>query len=175
MSCCGFALIAPTSVVLVVSLILAQGGCGQAIQRVAVSGQVLLDGKPLTVGTIRFIPASGRPASSPILADGSFRVARKSLSTAGAEVVGLYPGSYQIAILATESLGEAEEDEVRWLVPRHYGDFRTSGLKADIQGPTESMMVELTWEDSKEQDAEAGIEKSSILEEDRETRKELKD
>ncbi|MEO2049047.1 MAG: hypothetical protein ABGX16_21015 [Pirellulales bacterium] len=153
-------------------MMLLSAGCDQAIQRVAVSGQVLLDRKPLTVGTIRFIPASGRPASSPIMADGSFRVIRKSLSAGDAEIAGLYPGNYRIAITATESLGDSEQDEVRWLVPRRYGDFRTSGLETDIQGPTESMIIELIWEDSSEQDAETSIEKSSILEEDRETLKE---
>ena len=156
-------------------MMLALGGCGQAVQRVAVSGKVLLDGEPLTVGTIRFVPASGRPASSRILADGSFRVARKSLSAGGDEVVGLFPGNYHIAISATESLGEAEDAEVRWLVPRRYGDFRTSGLEADIQASTESMIVELTWEGSEETNTETGTEGSSTLEEDRETLEQQKD
>ncbi len=156
-----------------VFLLLVVGGCDQAVQRVAVSGQVLIDGEPLTKGTIRFVPASGRPASSRISPDGSFRVAAKSLSSGGAEVVGLFPGSYRIAVSATEFLSDAEDAEVRWLVPRHYGNFRTSGLEAIVQGPTESMIVELTWESAEETgsetDAETGTEESSILEEDHET------
>jgi len=159
----------------VVIVIPIAAGCGQAVERVPVAGKVLLDGKPLTVGTIRFVPADGRPASSPILKDGSFRVERKSLSGSGTEVVGLFPGKYQMSIAATESLGEAEDAEVRWLVPRRYGDFRTSGLAADIQGPNESMVVELTWKDSDNTDTKTASEKSSILEEDRETGEEPED
>lgn len=153
-----------------VFLLLVVDGCEQAVQRVAVSGQVLIDGEPLTKGTIRFVPASGRPASSQISPDGSFRVAAKSLSAGRAEVVGLFPGSYRIAVLATEDLGEAEDAEVRWLVPRHYGNFRTSGLEAIIQAPNESMIVELTWEGAAETNAETDVERSSILKEDRGTR-----
>jgi len=162
-----------------VFLLLFVGGCEQAVQRVAVSGQVLIDGEPLKMGSIRFVPESGRAASSRISPDGSFRVAMKSLAASGAEVVGLVPGNYRIAVSSAETLSEAEDAEVRWLVPRHYGNFRTSGLEADIQAPTESMIVELTWEGSAETDTETNtetdIEKSSILEEDRETREQRKD
>lgn len=157
-----------------VFMLLVVGGCDQAVQRVAVSGQVLIDGEPLTMGMIRFVPASGRPASSEISPDGSFRVAAKSLSASGAEVVGLFPGRYQIAVSSTEALGEAEDAEIRWLVPRHYGNFRTSGLEAIVQAPTESMIVELTWEGAAETNTkpstETDAERSSILEEDRGTR-----
>ena len=58
--------------------------------------------------------------------------------------MGLFPGSYRIAVLSAEALSEAEDAEVRWLVPRRYRSFRTSGLEAIIQGPNESMIVELT-------------------------------
>jgi hypothetical protein len=150
-----------------VFMLLVAGGCDQGAQRVPVSGQVLIDGEPLTMGTIRFVPASGRPASSLIAADGSFRVAAKSLSSGEVEVVGLVPGSYRIAVSAAESLGDAEDADVRWLVPRHYGDFRTSGLEADIQMPTESLIVELTWEGAQETNEKARTEESSVGEEDR--------
>ncbi len=153
-----------------VFLLLVVGGCDQAVQRVAVSGKVLIDGEPLTKGAIRSVPASGRAASSRISPDGSFRVAAKSLAASGAEVVGLFPGSYRIAVLSTETLGDAEDAEVRWLVPRHYGNFRTSGLEAIIQAPTESMIVELTWESAAETNTETDADRSSILEQDRETR-----
>ena len=92
-----------------VFLLLVVGGCDQAVQRVAISGKVLIDGEPLTMGSIRFVPASGRPAGGKISPDGSFRVAAKSLSAGGAEVVGLFPGSYRIAVLSAEALGEAED------------------------------------------------------------------
>jgi len=157
------------SVFLLPVILLVAGGCEPPDQRVAVSGQVLIDGEPLTKGTIRFVPASGRPASCRISEDGNFRVATKSLSKPGTEVVGLIPGTYRIAVSATEYLSEAEDAEVRWLVPRHYGNFQTSGLEADIQSPNESMTVELTWEGFEEETGEPSTEGSTGPEEDRET------
>jgi hypothetical protein len=144
------------------------GGSERKVQRVAVSGRVLIDGEPLTKGSIRFVAASSRPASSQISPDGSFRVAARSLSAGGAEAVGLLPGSYRIAVSSAEALGEAEDAGVRWLVPRRYRDFRTSGLEADIQAPNESMIVELTWEGAPKTNAETntgtGEEETPILE-----------
>lgn len=162
------------AVAMCVLVLIVVGGCEQKVKRVAVSGKVLLDGEPIAKGTIRFVPASGRPSSSRILQDGSFRVSEKSLSEDKAEVIGLFPGNYRIAVSATEYLSEAEDAEARWLVPRHYGDFRTSGLEADIQAPNESMIVELTWEGAEETDteleAEAGAEDALNKEEDQEPR-----
>ncbi len=97
--------------------------------------------------------------------------------------MGLFPGSYRIAVLSAEALGEAEDAEVRWLVPRRHGNFRTSGLETIVQGPNESMIVELTWEGAAETNTETNIEtntdpdaeRSSILEEDRETREQQND
>ncbi|HEX9832659.1 MAG TPA: hypothetical protein VGA66_06145, partial [Mycobacterium sp.] len=68
------------------------------------AGQVLIDGEPLTMGAIRFIPESGRPASASITADGSFRVTTKSLVGGAEEIVGLYPGNYRMAVVASETL-----------------------------------------------------------------------
>jgi len=144
-------------------------GCNQGPQRVPVSGKVVIDGVPLAKGTIRFVPKSGRPASSLIAADGSFRVAMKSLSAGGGEEIGLVPGSYRIAVLATEALGETEDAEIRWLVPRHYGNFRTSGLETDIQAPTDSLIVELTWEGAEDTNKDVEKDESSDGDKDRET------
>ena len=51
-------------------------GCGESKPtRVVVSGKVLIDGKPLTHGIVRFIPEHGRPSSSAVLSDGTFDLA----------------------------------------------------------------------------------------------------
>ena len=150
-------------------LLFAVSGCNRGPERVPVAGQVLIDGKPLTTGTIRFIPDSGRPASARIADDGSFRVITKTLSGGGAEIAGLVPGSYRMAVLASEYLSESENAEVRWLAPPRYANFRTSGLEADIKAPSEKMVVELTWEGAEESDAKAETDKPSGKDKVRET------
>lgn len=121
-------------------------GCNQQPQRVPVAGTVLIDGEPLSTGTIRFVPDTGRPVSAHLGSDGSFRVTTKVPTSHGDEVEGLYPGRYKLAVFASENVSSAENAEVRWLAPQRYADFRTAGLEASIQGPSEDMVVELTSE-----------------------------
>jgi len=159
-------------------LLLVVNGCNRGPERVPVAGQVLIDGKPLTTGTIRFVPETGRPASARIEDDGSFRVSTKTLAGGGAEIPGLFPGSYRMAVMASESLGESENAEVHWFAPPRYANFRTSGLETNIQAPTEKLVLELTWEGAEETDQEsdekAETEESSSADKDRETPREEK-
>ena len=75
----------------------------------------------------------------------------------GDEIEGLYPGRYKLAVFASENVSSAENAEVRWLAPQRYADFRTAGLEASIQGPSEDMVVELT---SERADTQQGAEES---------------
>jgi hypothetical protein len=121
---------------------LATIGCEPSVEeRVPVAGTVLLDGEPLPAGTIRFVPDSGRPASSAILADGSFELASESVSRASA--MGIPRGKYRVEVSASEVV---DDETIRWIAPARYADFRTSGLEVTIQEPTEDLVVDLTWE-----------------------------
>jgi hypothetical protein len=42
--------------------------------RVPIAGTVLVDGKPLTVGDVKFVPQGARPSAGRIGADGRFRL-----------------------------------------------------------------------------------------------------
>ncbi len=134
-------------------LSLAAIGCDRGPQTVPVKGKVLLDGEPLTVGSIRFVSDTGRPAGSIVGEDGSFSVVSIS-GNDRKQIHGLVPGRYRMSIKATEMLGEEEDAEVRWLVPRRYADTRTSGLLADIEEPTENLIVKLSSDDSMEENSE---------------------
>ncbi len=74
-------------------------GCGDASEppRLAVSGKVTLDGKPLPAGQLTFVPLDGRTASVAEVRDGAFRAD-------GAD--GPAAGRYQVAIYAVESTGK---------------------------------------------------------------------
>jgi hypothetical protein len=116
-------------------------GCGDGRPaRVAVSGQVLIDGQPLSVGIIKFIPEGSRPSSGKIEADGSFTLTCYD----GAD--GVVPGRHRVQVSAMEILGSSK---VKWLVPRKYADFRTSELEFEITEPTDDLKIELTWDGGK--------------------------
>ena len=131
------------------------GGCGQnADQRVPVAGRVLIDGQPLTGGTIRFVPEAGRPASSAIMADGSFDLASESVQRASE--AGVPPGSYRVQVSASKIV---DDETIHWNAPEKYADFRTSGLSVTIDKPTDDLVIELSWEDAgatDESDGSAG-------------------
>jgi hypothetical protein len=130
---------------------LAGTGCEQAaVERVPVAGKVLIDGQPLTEGTIRFVPELGRPASSAILADGSFELASDSVDRSSQ--LGIPRGTYRVQVTASKIL---DEETVEWKAPAAYADFRTSGLNVTVDRPTRDLLIELTWSGDKLTEAQA--------------------
>ncbi|MBN1851203.1 MAG: hypothetical protein JW829_00705 [Pirellulales bacterium] len=116
-------------------------GCGDSLpKRVPVSGQVLIDHQPLTQGSIRLVPKDARPATGKIGPDGRF-----TLTTFGDED-GVVLGTHRVAVNALEILSANSQ---RWLVPKKYANERTSELTVTIDGPTDSLKVELTWDGGK--------------------------
>ena len=95
-----------------------------------VTGNVQLDGKPLTTGTVSFHPtASGPVAYGQLDATGKYE-----LSTGTNE--GLQPGSYIVTVTATETLPQTDpnaETQVKLLTPARYGNKETSGLTAEVK------------------------------------------
>jgi hypothetical protein len=117
-----------------------QAGCDDGrIARVPVSGKVLIDGRPATIGSVRFYPQSGqgRPSSGTIQPDGSF-----SLFTFE-ENDGIPPGVYDVTVSAIEIYGN--DDKMRYHLPKKYTNRRDSGITKSIEGATDSMLIELTW------------------------------
>jgi hypothetical protein len=119
-------------------------GCAKQPQRVHVSGTVLIDGKPLTRGSIRFFPEKGRPVSSEIMSDGSYELSESSISAPSRDS-GVLPGRYRVAVSAPEVLDE-QAGKVLWHSPSKYADFLTSGIVVNIDGPKDDLLIELTWE-----------------------------
>jgi len=116
---------------------IAAPGCGDGRpQRVPISGQVFIDGKPLTMGIISLIPDNARPASATIGPDGRFTL--KTFEPGDGAVLGTHP----VAIRANELVGPST---LKWYAPKKYADETTSGLTATIAGPTDSLVINLTW------------------------------
>jgi len=116
-------------------------GCGDGRpRRVPVSGQVLIDGQPLTYGYVRVIPIDARPATAQIGPDGRFML--KTFEDGDGAVLGTHP----VTVSANEYLSETSQ---RWHAPKKYADPGTSGLTATIDGPTDSLVINLTWDGGK--------------------------
>ena len=116
-----------------VAAVLAIAGCGDPLNRQAVSGTVTFKGKPIVVGSITFSPldpASKTTAGSAIHA-GKYEVASDK---------GLSPGKYRVSLTAMdkEVLGPvdvtqpmpAAKDMPREILPAKYGAQST--LEADV-------------------------------------------
>ena len=156
----------------IASVFVAEGCDERAPERVPIAGTVLIDGEPLTTGTIRFVPASGRPASSAILADGSFVLAAESVDRVTQP--GVPPGEYRVQIASSVIV---DDETIRWNVPQKYADFRTSGLVVNVAEPAEDLLIELSWSedenpDSSDESGAAGTDQPVDSEADDSTRHE---
>jgi hypothetical protein len=108
--------------------------------RVTVSGQVLIDGVPLSQGNIKFVPEGARPSAGTIAEDGRFTLTCYDGND------GVVPGTHRVQISASEIL---DESKVKWWAPKKYCNFRKSGLTFEITEPTDDLKVELTWDGGK--------------------------
>ena len=128
---------------LLILLATALSGCGPDHPAVVpASGVVLFEGKPLTSGSLMFQPERGRHSRAQIETDGTF-----VMSTFG-EFDGTTVGKHSVRVSSTqESKVDAFGEEVvgKSLIPRAYGNFRTSGITVDIPAEgTDSIVIELT-------------------------------
>ncbi|MEX0585128.1 MAG: hypothetical protein WD176_00695 [Pirellulales bacterium] len=115
-------------------------GCSDRPQLVPVSGKVLIDGQPLTYGTIMVIPANDRPALGRIGRDGSF------VLSCFDDNDGSVLGTHKVTVSAVETLNSSSQ---KWHAPKVYTEPATSGLEVTISEPTDSLVIELSWRGGK--------------------------
>ena len=91
------------------------------------SFRLVIDGQTLTKGFITVVPADGRPATSQIQADGSFRL------TTFDEHDGCLLGTHPVTIIANEQLSPTR---MKWLAPKAYADVAsTDRLRVFVRVP----------------------------------------
>ena len=114
-------------------------GCDSSPERVAVTGRVLIDGKPLTSGYVRVLPNNARMSQGMLDSEGRFTL------TAKKPLDGVVPGIHPVEIIAVE---QVNAETKRRLIPAQYEDHAASKLCVEIPGPTKDLLINLTWEGS---------------------------
>ena len=126
-----------TKLFMIVGMAAVLTGCGDGRpERVPVSGRVLIDGKPLKYGSVMLVPEGARPSTGRLDEQGRFTLSCYDRND------GVVRGRHRVAVTAAEPLGE---NACRWLAPPKYSDHRTSGLQVEIDAPTDSLCIDLTW------------------------------
>jgi hypothetical protein len=116
-------------------------GCGDGRPvRVAVSGNVVIDGAPVTRGSVKFVPEKGRPSFGNIGPDGHFTLTCYDGND------GALPGKHRVQVDANRGISEKK---MEIFTPKHYADFRTSGIEIVIDKAVDDLKIELTWGNEK--------------------------
>ncbi|WP_442482210.1 hypothetical protein [Aeoliella sp. SH292] len=115
-------------------------GCGGSHPGIVpVKGKVTIDGKPVTTGQVYVYAEGQRPATGKIQQDGTFQLSSFAFND------GAPTGTH----LATVSAVEGVDDRTnRWHAPKKYASETSSELWVTIDGPTDDLNIELTWNGS---------------------------
>jgi len=117
---------------------LATIGCSDGRpERLLVTGQVLIDGAPLSYGYIRFVPKEMRPSGGNLDEEGRFTLSCYEKND------GIIPGEYRVEVNAAESISSSKK---KWHAPKKYFSYKTSDLVKKITEPTDSLVINLTWD-----------------------------
>jgi hypothetical protein len=122
-------------------LLVATLGCAEkGPELTEVTGQVLIDGKPLTTGSVVTLPAKGRGARGTIDAEGNFTLSTSDLGS------GAIAGRHQVAVIAVEEQKDAAlGTPARSLIPEKYASAETSGLFIEVTpGEMKPVVLELS-------------------------------
>lgn len=115
-------------------------GCSEGIERVKVSGQVLIDGEPVPAGFIRVYPKGARDSSSNLDSEGRFEL--RSYNPGD----GVPLGTHIVTINGSQMLSQYQK---KWHAPPKYSRISSSGLTLEVTGSTEDAIIELTWSGGK--------------------------
>lgn len=123
---------------LLLTLATLQIGCNDGRPaRVPVSGQVLIDGQPLTHGHVQFVPQGTRASAGVLDKEGRFTLRCFDKSD------GAVRGSHTVVISGAEPLGSTK---TIWHAPKKYASASTSGVTQEINGPTPDVVIKISWE-----------------------------
>jgi hypothetical protein len=109
-------------------------------ERVPVNGQVLIDGEPLTRGSILFHAKDHRPAYGEIGPDGRFQLSTYELGD------GCVSGAHSVSVDGAEVLNATS---TRWHAPKKYRDAANSGIVVNVDESMDPVQIQLSWDGGK--------------------------
>jgi hypothetical protein len=114
-------------------------GCGPSGPRIVpVSGQVMIDGEPLATGIpgfVQIVPSEGRAASGAIDPQtGRFKLTTQKLDD------GCIEGTHRVTVSMNQVVGVENFS----LIPEKYSDLDKTDLQVTVDGPTDSLVIELS-------------------------------
>lgn len=123
----------------VASLTFALIGCnGDRPTIVPVSGQVLLDGKPLTFGMVQFTAPNSRPSYGNLDQEGRFQLTCREPHD------GAVLGLHVVTINGGEVLKATNTSmTTKWHAPKKYADAATSGLTQEISEARYDLVLDI--------------------------------
>jgi hypothetical protein len=121
------------------ALALVLAGCNHGPTIVPVSGQICIDGQPLTTGFITVYQDGYRPATAEIQSGGRFTF--KTLNSRD----GCLLGEHAVTVQSNKMLSASS---TKFFVPDRYGDIGRSDVKIKIDGPQDELVIDLTWRGS---------------------------
>jgi len=124
------------AIIMLMALLVAVAGCDGRPTRVPVSGKVLIDGQPLKLGAVVFVPEGGRSSFGSLDSDGHFAL------TCFTPNDGALLGKHRIQVVARETINDTT---ARIHAPLKYGELQNSGLSEEITAPTDAVVIQLTW------------------------------
>jgi hypothetical protein len=124
-------------------------GCGRGETTIPVKGKVLLDGQPLTIGTVIFTPDAAKGNTSldeprgKLDANGVYQVhnAKDRAETA--------PGWYKISISAQRLKDPSDRFSYESVIPAKFANPQTSGLALEVVAEPASGAYDITLSASK--------------------------
>ena len=119
-------------------------GCRDSgqLETAPVAGRVLIDGKPLTTGTVAFIPQRGRGARGNIQSDGSFELS--TYQDGDGAVLGIHSATVTAIATSGSAHLQFEERDVKYLTPARYSIAGESGLVFEVKaGEANKFTLEL--------------------------------
>lgn len=118
-------------------------GCKNAheLDTAPVSGKVLLNGKPLTRGTVTFAPQKGRVANGDIRSDGTFELS--TYRSGDGAIVGSHKAAVIVLRTDIDPRVGPEKDKPIMVTPPRYATAEESGLKYEVKVGQNNFTLEL--------------------------------
>jgi hypothetical protein len=107
-------------------------GCGQGETAIPVEGKVLVDGQPLTVGTVIFTPDAARGNLSKHEPRGQLDANGFYRATMTKDRAGVPPGWYKVSISAQRLKDPKDPYSFVSLIPTKFANPETSGLALQV-------------------------------------------